>query len=60
LEIQKVAKSLEDPELGDVDDDEEEEVDEEMDEGNDYQNDYFDNGEDYLSEDDNLEDGDVF
>lgn len=59
LELEKVAKSL-DPEMGEGDEDEEDEVDEEMDEGNDYMNDYFDNGEDYLSEDDALEEGDVF
>jgi len=60
LELAKAAKAALDPELGDADEDDEDEVDEELDEGNDYMNDYFDNGEDYLSEDDALEEGDVF
>jgi len=43
------------------DDEEEEEVDEELDEGTDYMANYFDNGEDYLDEeDDALDDGAVF
>jgi len=40
---------------------EEDEVDEEMDEGTDYANNFFDNGEDYLDEDDdNLDEGGIY
>ncbi|KAK3920872.1 DNA-directed RNA polymerase III subunit RPC7-like [Frankliniella fusca] len=45
----------------DAEEAEEEDVDEEMDDGTDYINSYFDNGEEYLDEeDDNLEDGPVY
>ncbi len=37
-----------------------EEVDEELDEGTDYANAYFDNGENYLDEDDNIDDEPVY
>ena len=36
-----------------------EDIDEEMDEGTDYARDYIDNGEGYLDEDDNLDDGEA-
>lgn len=48
-----------DDEKVDLDDDAEDEIDEEMDEGTDYARDYFDNGEGYLDEDDNLDEGEA-
>ena len=49
-------------ETSNKDDIEEDEVmDEELDEGTDYANNYFDNGENYLDdEDDNLDEGGIF
>jgi DNA-directed RNA polymerase III subunit RPC7 len=46
---------------GVMDEYEEDDPDEEMDEGTDYINSYFDNGENYLDEeDDNLDDGPIY
>lgn len=42
-----------------IEDDIEDDIDEEMDEGTDYARDYFDNGEGYLDEDDNLDEGEA-
>ena len=52
----------EDDEASNKDDfDEEEVMDEELDEGTDYANNYFDNGENYLDEDDdNMDEGGIF
>lgn len=52
-------KEKTDDEKVEVEDDIEEEIDEEMDEGTDYASNYFDNGEGYLDEDDNLDEGEA-
>ncbi|KAI9565019.1 hypothetical protein GHT06_008761 [Daphnia sinensis] len=52
-------KEKSDDEKVEVEDDIEEEIDEEMDEGTDYASNYFDNGEGYLDEDDNLDEGEA-
>ncbi|XP_045024959.1 DNA-directed RNA polymerase III subunit RPC7-like isoform X2 [Daphnia magna] len=52
-------KEKSDDEKVEVEDDVEEEIDEEMDEGTDYASNYFDNGEGYLDEDDNLDEGEA-
>jgi hypothetical protein len=51
----KREESDEEEQVGD--DDQDVELDEEMDEGNDYNLGYFDNGEDYLAEEENADDG---
>lgn len=55
----EVEKENSDEEKVEIDDDIEDDIDEEMDEGTDYARDYFDNGEGYLDEDDNLEEGEA-